>query len=74
MTAMLEEDFTMRWRRLMPVLLGGLGILLMIGGVVASYIRTNNKVSEDSKKEEKEASVAGQARGRTIKIDISGAV
>ncbi len=68
------NELATRLRRLMPVILGGLGILLMVGGVAINYYKTNQSVSGSVENSGDQATSSGTITLKTIKVDIEGAV
>lgn len=80
-------EFATWQRRLIPIIVGGIGLAMIVGGIVFEYINQTRSVSNlensanarefDKIVENKQATVAGVntlVKVRTIKIDVSGSV
>lgn len=68
------SQFTTQLRRLMPAILAALGVTLVAAGITINYIKTKQNNILTGTTSENIATIAGEAKTKTIKIDIEGAV
>ena len=69
-----SSDFATRWRRLMPYILGGAGVLLMLGGFMINYYKSHQETTAGKKTAGGQVTRAEAAATKTVKVDVSGAV
>ena len=65
---------TTRLRRLIPLVLGVIGIFFITIGILANYIKKKHNIVLDSTDIEKTGTVSAEIKSKTIVVDISGAV
>ncbi len=70
----IASDFTTQLRRIMPLMMAGLGVFFIVAGILVNYLKNNQKTSVASVDSNKIGSVAGEIIIKTIKVDISGAI